>query len=567
MEFEERFLKACQRREAREAQYEANLKAHDTADEGEVSELEQNRRSNQTREGTESRPSARFTNDRWKTWDPSPFEHPVRYADAGPWWLGRKGYEKLTTQWFELDEAGRQRIAAIEADIARERTPHRTSPNVAITGSQYSCSYGEDCRIEKEAKMVERMFSEDGLTAEERDSAYIAERLEREHDFLTDKVRIVLEELGHSVNRGEDFVLKAVGCLKEILALEKGKKRDDEPYGPAYTLGSQEKDGKVVTTLKQYYRCIRRYQQFEVDSQVIDMTKRLFAMMEKRDREAREHAIRQHEDEEQRLLSFLIQESKHYEEHVENGEKVRSDMLICLKKLVRIAARKGKDDDALVVGEETKTEDSESNDLTDLLTYGLQLYRWRLDENIIDGLEAEVDTEILDMARRLIERAASTERRESKDHQLSKPHMMVRYEVKRSDGSVERAEQVLDCVAANDDGSFTWSGENRTMNIESSITCHEEIFKDQPSWLERVAQSNQDQKPWVVITHAIKKNDGSVDLNEQSLGLEHFERKSDGSMVGIAMRCFRNGRVVRDYVERGTDESIICSTFLCSPSE
>ncbi len=41
------------------------------------------------------------------------------------------------------------------------------------------------------------------------------------------------------------------------------------------------------------------------------------------------------------------------------------DMLVCLKKLVRIAAGTNMDDDPQVAGEESETEDSESNDLTD----------------------------------------------------------------------------------------------------------------------------------------------------------------------------------------------------------
>jgi hypothetical protein len=222
-------LESERRKKAREAKYETNLRVDDAANEEERSELEQNRRLNQTQERTESIPFGRFTDYMCSTWDPNTFEQSVKYDDAGPWWLGREGYEKLTTQWFELDEEGRQRIAAIEADIAQEREP--LSPKIrsrdASPGTQYSCSCGADCRIEEKPKMMKGMYPEDGPTNEERDDAYRAERLDRAHERFTSKVRTILENFEYRADRGQEIGRKEEECLREILALAKGKKRDE----------------------------------------------------------------------------------------------------------------------------------------------------------------------------------------------------------------------------------------------------------------------------------------------------------------------------------------------------
>jgi hypothetical protein len=84
-------------------------------------------------------------------------------------------------------------------------------------------------------------------------------------------------------------------------------------------------------------------------------------------------------------------------------------MLVYLKKLLRFACDKNVEDDAEIAGEESELEDGQSNDPTDIFISYLKMYLDRLDYVINGDSQIEVDAELLGVARRVIERVASTE--------------------------------------------------------------------------------------------------------------------------------------------------------------
>lgn len=91
------------------------------------------------------------------------------------------------------------------------------------------------------------------------------------------------------------------------------------------------------------------------------------------------------------------------------------------------------------------------------------------------------------------------------------------------------------------------------------ITCYRGLFTNKQR-AEEGSTTEKHQKPWVVIGHVVRNNDGRIILKKQNPGSEHFERSSKGTSIGTAFQTFTNGLKVSNHVAKQTDGSISCST-------
>ena len=145
------------------------------------------------------------------TSDPNPFEELADYARHIPWWLGAEGYEDLTAQWLELDEEGREKLAAIERDIVEERDPHTTQCNTKPTTTTHdSCSCGNKCWMPEALEKREQMYPKDGLTREKQNAEYAVMVYNHEFQRITGKAQNILKTLeednssrGKHITRGK----------------------------------------------------------------------------------------------------------------------------------------------------------------------------------------------------------------------------------------------------------------------------------------------------------------------------------------------------------------------------
>ncbi len=242
-----------------------------------------------------------------------------------------------------------------------------------------------------------------------------------------------------------------MGCLKEIFALAKGKSEDNDRYEQECSLGSEEDYSdftnlKTYDQLEAYYRYLHRYQHLGIDPRVLDLTKELLRLAD-----WQEIALR----------AAIFRQAKHYEERVQNGEEVKSNMLVYIKKLLRFAGAKNVEDDAEITGEESELEEGESKDLTDIFITYLNFYLDRLDDRLVylieDGSQIEVDAELLGVARRVIECAASAQ---SKDLQTNEPPLVIQHMTEAADGKSYKEEQTLDHEVENENGTSTCSAED-----------------------------------------------------------------------------------------------------------
>ncbi len=127
---------------------------------------------------------------------------------------------------------------------------------------------------------------------------------------MTRTILTTLRKLEDGVWDAVEIKLWIVGCLREILALAKGKSQDNDPYEQECSLRSEEdySDFASLETydqLETYYRYIRRHQHLEIDSQVLDLTKKLLCLAD---------------GQEIALCARILERAKHYEERVQNGE-------------------------------------------------------------------------------------------------------------------------------------------------------------------------------------------------------------------------------------------------------
>jgi hypothetical protein len=217
------------------------------------------------------------------TSDPNPFEELADYARHTPWWLGAEGYEDLTAQWFELDEEGREKIAAIERDIVEERDPHTTQCNTKPTTTTHdSCSCGNKCWLPEALERREQMYPKDGLTREKQNSEYAAVVYNNEFQRITGKAQNILKNLEEdNSSRGKHITRREEQCLKEILAVAKGKRRAEEPRERERRLRTDEPFDRRIISLRNYCTWVDSRQHFEVDAEVLKLTKRLLAVAER----------------------------------------------------------------------------------------------------------------------------------------------------------------------------------------------------------------------------------------------------------------------------------------------
>jgi hypothetical protein len=221
------------------------------------------------------------------TSDPDLFEELVDHARHTPWWLGAEGYEDLTVQWFELDEEGCEKIAAIERDIVEERDPHTTQCNTKPTTTTHdSCSCGDKFWMLEALERREQMYPKDGLTREEQNAEYTEMVYNNEYQFITGKAQNILKTLEEdNSSRGKHITRKEEQCLKEILALAKGKERDEEPRERERGLRTDEPFDRRIISLRNYCKWVGSRQHFEVDAEVLELTKRLLAAVERQKNE------------------------------------------------------------------------------------------------------------------------------------------------------------------------------------------------------------------------------------------------------------------------------------------
>lgn len=207
--------------------------------------------------------------------EPNPFEKRETRGNphAAPWWIGQDGYEELTARWLELDSAGRAEIGEIEADTATDSK----KANRSEAAAQASCSCGDRCWVRVVGEKMDKSYPEDALTKEERVAKERAEESERDHRDLASKIRRFLKCLEYRVNCGEVLDEKIEKCLKEILALAKGKTRHDKPRESDSTeeCNTNGPDGNILEHLRLYCGWTRRVLRLEVDDQIVDLARRL----------------------------------------------------------------------------------------------------------------------------------------------------------------------------------------------------------------------------------------------------------------------------------------------------
>jgi len=479
---------------------------------------------------------------------PRTFGKLVELSNVGPWWLGFKGFEKYTSQWLDFHENVRSRIATMEKDVKEEREAQRSYSEGALSTPQYPCSCGDTCTVVEEAEIQKRLYAEDSLIEEE-DAEHREERFKIEHEVLTRTILTTMEKLEEGVAEARAINLREWGALRDILALEKGKSQDNDPYEPESSIGSCEDYSSFTNLetyeqLEAYYEYIRRHPHLEIDSEVLDLTKELLPLAEWQDKE---------------LRAELLEQSKQYEERVQNGEEVKPNILAYLKKLLRLAGDKNVENDAEIGEEESELEEEDSNDPTDIFISYLRCIVERLDFMIKDGSQIEVDAELLGVARRVIECVASPEQQKPKDQQPNKPRVVIQYMLKTSNGKPYKKELILDHVVENEDGTVTFSAEE-CEGVNSSIICRKDILNYPQNWLDLGLEewrNKQPQKPWFVITHSVKTADGNILSDKQFLDCECMLSGGLASMTGgtstFPRRVFVNNKV---HVER--DGRIIC---------
>jgi hypothetical protein len=478
-------------------------------------------------------------------------------ANAGPWWLGLEGFEKYTRIWLGLDENERRRIATMKKDAMEERESQRTFSEGALSTPQHPCSCGDTCSVVENAEILKRLYADDSLIEEE-DADHREERFRMEHEFLKRTVLATMRKLEDGVAERRAINLREVGALRDILGLEKGKSQENDPYEPEFSIGSDEDYSSFTSLetyeqLETYYEYIRRHPHLEIDSDVLDLTKELLTLAEWQDNELRVE---------------LLEQSKQYEERVQNGEEVKPNILAYLQKLLRLAGDKNVENDAEIGEEESELEEEDSKDPTDIFISYLRCIVERLDFMIKDGSQIEVDAELLGVARRVIECVASPEQQKPKDQQPNKPRVVIQYMLTTSNGKPYKNELILDHVVENDDGTVTFSAEE-CEGVNSSIICRKDILNDPQNWLDlglEQWQNKQPQKPWFVITHSVKTADGNTLSDKQLLDCECMLTGGLASMTGgtstFPRRVFVNNKV---HVER--DGRIICRAMFFTHPE
>jgi hypothetical protein len=315
----------------------------------------------------------------------------------GPWWLGEEGFEKQTSEWLEHENQRRGVATAVKKLLARE-----AGPKIAV---DHSCSCGSDvCKL-------------DGLTKEEQGAAARVEECDREYRRLTAMMRGLLVELRTKVSAGQQLSPKFEGCLRAILAFDKGKYQS--VVIPDISPGATEEREKMMIIQTMYYIShLCDYDNLEVDPVVVSLAKSLIAMGERQKEEKQAPATSSCQID-PGLISYLIEASRAFEERVSKGEEVPSQLLDCLEDIVRFSEgkRRLEDEEEELEDEEEEPEDEDDEpefeenvpDLTKIFNYGLELYEWRLDDSDFRGLPVEVDPAILGMARRVIEVAESNQ--------------------------------------------------------------------------------------------------------------------------------------------------------------
>jgi hypothetical protein len=218
---------------------------------------------------------------------PDPFEELVDHARLTPWWLGAEGYENLTMQWFEFDEERREKIAAIERDIVEARELHTTQCNTKPTTTTHnSCSCGDKCWMLEASERREQMYLKDGLTRDEQNAEYRETIYNIEFQRITGKAQNILKNLEEdNSSHGNHITRKEEQCLKEILALAKGKERDEKPRERERGLRTDEPFDRRVISLRNYCTWVGSRQHFQVDAEVLELTKRLLAVIERQKNE------------------------------------------------------------------------------------------------------------------------------------------------------------------------------------------------------------------------------------------------------------------------------------------
>jgi hypothetical protein len=296
--------------------------------------------------------------------------------------------------------------------------------------------------------------------------------------------------------------------------------------------------------LVDYYEYIRRHPPLDIDSEVLDLTKELLPLAEWQDKE---------------LRAELLEQSKQYEERVQNGEEVKANILSYLKKLLRLAGDKNVEMHAEIAEEESEPEEEESDDPTDIFISYLRCILDRLEFMIADGSQIEIDAELLGVARRVIECVASTEQQKPKDQQPNKPRVVIEYMRKSSNGKPYQKELFLNHVVENDDGTVICSAEECD-GVNSSIICRKDILNDPHNWLDvglEEIMNKQPQKPWFVITHSVKTDDGNILSDKQLIDGECMLSGGLASMTG-RISTFPRCVFVHNKVHVEGDGRIIC---------
>jgi hypothetical protein len=189
------------------------------------------------------------------------------------WWLGQEGYEERTNWWIELGHEKRKQIIQNQCSLRRLPMRYICFKNNA----QDTCSCGERCWVREVGERMDKLYPKDGLTKEEREAEDRARKSESEHQRFTFKIQRLLKLLENQADRGKNIDLSVEKCLREILALAKGKQAGEGPYDldPVIKDGPEDSDGKYAELLKLYCRWTGRNEQLDFDLKILDYAKKL----------------------------------------------------------------------------------------------------------------------------------------------------------------------------------------------------------------------------------------------------------------------------------------------------